>query len=380
MSEKEILCSFCGRTKSQTKLLIAGLDAHICDICISQADLILKDDESSNDLDTSTFDLKPPKEIKSFLDQYVIGQDQAKKVLSVAVYNHYKRILQDKLQDDIDIQKSNVLLVGPTGTGKTLLAQTIAKLLNVPIAIVDATVLTEAGYVGEDVESILSKLLQAADFDVKKAENGIVFIDEIDKIARKRDNPSITRDVSGEGVQQALLKLLEGTTVNVPPKGGRKHPDQKFIELNTSNILFIAGGAFDGIEKIIKTRLNLQSIGYKMSKEHKMHVQEDNLLRYINPHDVRTYGLIPEIIGRLPVLSFLNPLSKDALRDIMTVPNNALIKQYQKLFEMDDVRLEFREEALSAVAQKAIARKTGARGFLQYCLGTSAQHNESRTG
>ena len=367
MSEEEILCSFCGRSKSQTKLLIAGLDAHICDICISQADLILKDDESSNDLDTSTFDLKPPKEIKSFLDQYVIGQDQAKKVLSVAVYNHYKRILQDKLQDDIDIQKSNVLLVGPTGTGKTLLAQTIAKLLNVPIAIVDATVLTEAGYVGEDVESILSKLLQAADFDVKKAENGIVFIDEIDKIARKRDNPSITRDVSGEGVQQALLKLLEGTTVNVPPKGGRKHPDQKFIELNTSNILFIAGGAFDGIEKIIKTRLNLQSIGYKMSKEHKMHVQEDNLLRYINPHDVRTYGLIPEIIGRLPVLSFLNPLSKYALRDIMTVPNNALIKQYQKLFEMDGINFSITPSAIDYIVDKAMEYNLGARGLRNLC-------------
>ena len=367
MSEKESLCSFCGRTKSQTKLLIAGLDAHICDICISQADLILKDDESSNDLDTSTFDLKPPKEIKSFLDQYVIGQDQAKKVLSVAVYNHYKRILQDKLQDDIDIQKSNVLLVGPTGTGKTLLAQTIAKLLNVPIAIVDATVLTEAGYVGEDVESILSKLLQAADFDVKKAENGIVFIDEIDKIARKRDNPSITRDVSGEGVQQALLKLLEGTTVNVPPKGGRKHPDQKFIELNTSNILFIAGGAFDGIEKIIKTRLNLQSIGYKMSKEHKMHVQEDNLLRYTNPNDVRTYGLIPEIIGRLPVLSFLNPLSKYALRDIMTVPNNALIKQYQKLFEMDGINFSITPSAIDYIVDKAMEYNLGARGLRNLC-------------
>ncbi len=334
---------------------------------ISQADLILKDDESSNELDTSTFDLKPPKEIKSFLDQYVIGQDQAKKVLSVAVYNHYKRILQDKLQDDIDIQKSNVLLVGPTGTGKTLLAQTIAKLLNVPIAIVDATVLTEAGYVGEDVESILSKLLQAADFDVKKAENGIVFIDEIDKIARKRDNPSITRDVSGEGVQQALLKLLEGTTVNVPPKGGRKHPDQKFIELNTSNILFIAGGAFDGIEKIIKTRLNLQSIGYKMSKEHKMHVQEENLLRYINPHDVRTYGLIPEIIGRLPVLSFLNPLSKDALRDIMTVPNNALIKQYQKLFEMDGINFSITSSAIDYIVDKAMEYNLGARGLRNLC-------------
>ena len=367
MSEEEILCSFCGRTKSQTKLLIAGLDAHICDICISQADLILKDDESSIDSDKVAVDLKPPKEIKSFLDKYVIGQDQAKKVLSVAVYNHYKRILQDKLEDDIDIQKSNVLLAGPTGTGKTLLAQTIAKLLNVPIAIVDATVLTEAGYVGEDVESILSKLLQAADFDVKKAENGIVFIDEIDKIARKRDNPSITRDVSGEGVQQALLKLLEGTIVNVPPKGGRKHPDQKFIELNTSNILFIAGGAFDGIEKIIKTRLNLQSIGYKMSKEHKLQQQEDNVLRYINPHDVRAYGLIPEIIGRLPVLSFLNPLSKDALKDIMTVPNNALIKQYEKLFQMDGISFSITPTAIDYIVDKAMEYNLGARGLRNLC-------------
>ena len=275
--------------------------------------------------------------------------------------------LQDKSEDEIDIQKSNVLLAGPTGTGKTLLAQTIAKLLKVPLAIVDATVLTEAGYVGEDVESILSKLLQAADFDVKKAENGIVFIDEIDKIARKRDNPSITRDVSGEGVQQALLKLLEGTKVNVPPKGGRKHPDQKFIELNTSNILFIAGGAFDGIEKIIKTRLNLQSIGFKMSKEYKLQKEEGNVLRYINPHDVRTYGLIPEIIGRLPVLSFLNPLSKDALRDIMTVPNNALIKQYEKLFEMDGINFSITPSAIDYIVDKAMKYNLGARGLRNLC-------------
>ena len=367
MSEKEILCSFCGRTKSQTKLLIAGLDAHICDICISQAEIILKDDESSNQLDSSNFDLKTPKEIKYFLDKYVIGQDQAKKVLSVAVYNHYKRILQDKSEDEIDIQKSNVLLAGPTGTGKTLLAQTIAKLLKVPLAIVDATVLTEAGYVGEDVESILSKLLQAADFDVKKAENGIVFIDEIDKIARKSDNPSITRDVSGEGVQQALLKLLEGTSVNVPPKGGRKHPDQKFIEINTSNILFIAGGAFDGIDKIIKTRLNLQSIGFKSIDEKAKNDNEENVLKFINPHDIRSYGLIPEIIGRLPVMCHLNPLSKDALKDIMTLPKNALVKQYKKLFEMDGIDFSITPGAIDFIVDRAFEFNIGARGLRTLC-------------
>ena len=367
MSEEEILCSFCGRAKSQTKLLIAGLDAHICDICISQADMIVKDDEASKESSDFTVDLKPPLEIKNFLDQHVIGQEQAKKTLAVAVYNHYKRINQRKLSDDIEIQKSNLLLVGPTGTGKTLLAQTISKFLNVPIAIVDATVLTEAGYVGEDVESILSKLLQAAEFDVEKAENGIVFIDEIDKIARKSDNPSITRDVSGEGVQQAMLKLLEGTTVNVPPKGGRKHPDQKFIELNTSNILFIAGGAFDGIDKIIKTRLNLQSIGFKSSEKKVVNDDEKNVLRFVNPHDIRSYGLIPEIIGRLPVMCHLNPLSKDALKDIMTVPKNALVKQYTKLFEMDDIEFSITPSAIDYIVEKAFEFKIGARGLRTLC-------------
>jgi ATP-dependent Clp protease ATP-binding subunit ClpX len=364
MSNKNegLSCSFCGRSKKDTNLLIAGIDAHICDKCIEQAYQIVLDEvvnKSSKEFKKNVTLLKPA-EIKHHLDEYVIGQDDAKRTLAVAVYNHYKRLLQTPTKDDIEIEKSNIILVGETGTGKTLLARTIARVLNVPFCIADATVITEAGYVGEDVESILSKLLQAADYDVAAAERGIVFIDEIDKIARKSDNPSITRDVSGEGVQQAMLKLLEGTDVNVPPQGGRKHPEQKMVKINTKNILFICGGAFDGIAQLIQRRMNSNAIGFTTKAEK---IDTANFLKYITPQDLKAFGLIPELIGRFPVLSHLNPLDAESLRLILTQPKNALTKQYKKLFEMDGVELSITEEALNFMVEKAMEFKLGARGL-----------------
>jgi len=360
-------CSFCGRTKKEANMLVAGLEGHICDHCIEQAHSIMNEElGNKKNVAFDTINLLKPAEIKKFLDQYVIGQDMAKKIISVAVYNHYKRLMQKTDNDDVEIEKSNIILIGETGTGKTLLARTVAKMLHVPFTIVDATVLTEAGYVGEDIESLLTRLLQNADYDVKAAEKGIVFIDEIDKIARKGDNPSITRDVSGEGVQQGLLKLLEGSIVNVPPQGGRKHPEQKMIPVDTKNILFICGGAFEGIDKKIAQRLNTQIVGFGASKI-RDRVDKDNLLQYVAPQDLRSYGLIPEIIGRLPVLSHLNPLNREALRAILTEPKNAIIKQYVKLFKMDNIDLTFTEEVLEYIVDKAIEFKLGARGLRSIC-------------
>ncbi len=367
-SKEELKCSFCGRNKSEVNLLIGGLTGHICDSCVDQAVKIVEEELGAKVQQSMNKNLKllRPAEIKKHLDQYIIGQDAAKKVMAVAVYNHFKRLSQKVTEDDVEIEKSNVILVGETGTGKTLLAKTIARILNVPFCIADATVLTEAGYVGEDVESILSRLLQAANYDVEAAERGIVFIDEIDKIARKGDNPSITRDVSGEGVQQALLKLLEGSTVGVPPQGGRKHPEQKLIQVNTKNILFICGGAFDGIQRVISRRLNTQAVGYDASKKAES-VDKENFLQYITPTDLKSFGLIPELIGRFPVLTYLNPLDKETLRLILTEPKNSLIKQYIKLFEMEKVELQIQDEVLDFIVEKAIEFKLGARGLRSIC-------------
>lgn len=365
--DKQNSCSFCGKSRKEAEILIAGISGNICEECTERASDIVKQ-QLKTQKSSKLNEIKPPKpkEIKALLDQYVIGQEAAKKVISVAVYNHYKRLTQPDSNNDVEIEKSNIIMAGETGTGKTLLARTIARMLEVPFTIVDATVLTEAGYVGEDIESLLARLLQTADYDVKAAETGIVFIDEIDKIARKGDNPSITRDVSGEGVQQGLLKLLEGSVVNVPPQGGRKHPDQKMIAVDTRNILFICGGAFDGIEKRISKRLNTSVVGFKATAE-KDELDKKNMLQYISPQDLRSYGLIPEIVGRLPVLTHLNPLERDTLRSILTKPKNAITKQYQKLFEMDNIELEFEDEALDYIVNKAIEFKLGARGLRSIC-------------